>query len=284
LQLRGDAKLLSLRVLGHQIVKDRHRSFTWIKADFHLHTAEDPYDEVNYTALELLDHAKGLGFQALAVTLHNKVFEDERAFVRAQELGLLLIPAAELRIEGSDVVLLNVSAEEADDLYSFDDLRRLRRQRGDSLLVFAPHPFYRIGGSIGEKIYQCLDCFDAIEYCHFHIPLLNLNAPAVRLAEQQGKPLLATSDAHRRQFFGQNYSLIGIEKEEPLRIEAVFSGIRAGRIQRVSPTGGLSRFMALMFFLFCLHPILKRLPNAKQRRKKNRARLSKAREKHPASA
>ena len=129
-----------------------------------------------------------------------------------------------------------------------------------SMLVLAPHPYYRLGGSIGARIEQYLDCFDAIEFCHFHVPVLDPNAPAVRLAQRSGKPLLATSDAHRRRFFGQNYSLLALESigSRPT-IEDVFAAIRADRVQRVSPSGGLSRLIALLFFLFFLHPILVRL-------------------------
>ena len=246
----------------------------WVKADLHLHTAEDPLDEIDYTALELLDHAHRLGFNVLAVTLHDKVFDDPRAFARAAELGILLIQAAELRIEGADVVLLNLTPGEAATVQSFDDLRRLRARRGDSLLTFAPHPFYRLGGSIGRRLELYLDCFDAIEHCHFHVPILNPNIPAARLAEKHGLPLLATSDAHRRAFFGQNYSLLGLERHAGMpTIPDVFQAIRARRIQRVSPTGGLPRLLALLFFLFCVHPILVRLPGSKrvQARKRQQA-------------
>ena len=250
-------------------------SVDWVKADLHLHTAEDPFDEIDYSALELLDHASRLGFRVLAVTLHDKVFDDARAFARAAELGILLIQAAELRIEGADVVLLNLTPEEAAGLHSFDDLRRLRTRRGHSLLVFAPHPFYRLGGSIGKRLEAHLDCFDAIEHCHFHVPILNPNVPAARLAEKHGLPLLATSDAHRRQFFGQNYSLLGLAGSDGAPAVAdVFQAIRAGRIRRVSPSGGLPRLVALLFFLFCVHPILVRLPGAKRVQARKRRQIA----------
>lgn len=251
---------------GHHHADSEHApAFTWIKADLHLHTAEDPFDEIDYTATELVEFAHAQGFRTLAVTLHDKVFDDEAVFARARELGVLLIPAAELRIEGADAVVLNITVEEAAGVRSFEDLRRLRASRGDTLLVFAPHPYYRMGGSIGPRIEQYIDCFDAIEFCHFHVPLLNPNAAAVRLAERSGRPLLATSDAHRRCFFGQNYSLLAVEATATTpTFEAVFAAIRADRIQRVSPSGGLSRLLALLFFLFFLHPILVRLPGAKR--------------------
>ena len=232
---------------------------TWIKTDFHLHTAEDELDAVDYTALDLIDRARALGFGALAITLHDRVFNDAEVFARAKELGVLLIPGGELRIEGADVVALNLTAEEAAGVHTFNDLRRLRAARGDSLLVFAPHPFYRIGGSIGDRIEEEADCFDAVEFCHFHVPFLNPNARAARFAEKAGKPLLATSDAHRRVFFGDHYSLLGIEGNCP-NIDGLFAAIRAGRIQRVSPSGGIPRLAALLFFLFFLHPLLKWLP------------------------
>ena len=240
-------------------------SLVWIKADLHLHTAEDPLDEIDYTALELIERAATLGFRILAVTLHDKVFDDPAAFRRARELGILLIPAAELRIEGADTVLLNITVAEAAAIKTFDDLRRLRAVRGESLLVLAPHPFYRIGGSIGARIERELDCFDAIEYCHFHVPFFDPNRAAVRLAERHGKPILATSDAHRQRFFGQNYSLLGMSSDDVPATADVFAAIRAGRIRRVSPTGGLPRFFALLFFILLVHPILVHLPGSKRR-------------------
>ena len=261
------------------------QAWNWVKADLHLHTAEDPLDEIDYTAMELIDHAADERFRVLAVTLHDKVFDEPAAFRRAQERGVLLIPATELRIEGADTVLLNVTAAEAATIHSFSDLRRLRASRGESLLVFAPHPFYRMGGSIGRRIAGLLDCFDAIEFCHFHVPIFDPNVAAVRLARRAGKPLLATSDAHRRRFFGQNYSLLGLEEGTPLTIPAVFGAIRADRIRRVSPTGGLPRFVALLFFIFFVHPLLARLPGSKRRlaRRKDHPTLSGDRAPAPAT-
>lgn len=244
------------RAMTSRMDTTQGEGLTWIKADFHLHTAEDVHDAVDYTALELIEHAHQLGFGALAITLHDRVFSDPEVTARARELGILLIPGGELRIEGADVVVLNISAEEAAGVRTFADLRRLRAGRGASLLTFAPHPFYGLGGSIGARIEEVADCFDALEYCHFHVPLLNPNARAERFARRAGKPLLATSDAHRRVFFGEHYSRLGLAEATP-GVEGVFAAIRAGRIRRVCPTGGLSRLCALLFFLFVGHPLLK---------------------------
>src|SRR5205814_2814119 len=114
----------------------------WIKIDLHIHTLDDPKDAVDYSAHQLLERGQTLGFRVLAITLHDAVFGRQEVFADAAAMGILLMPAAEMRLQGADVIVLNVTAEEMAELKSFDDLRRLRAQRGDSIFTIAPHPFY----------------------------------------------------------------------------------------------------------------------------------------------
>jgi hypothetical protein len=81
----------------------------WIKLDLHIHTLDDPKDKLDYSAHELLARARRLGFSVLAITLHDAVFDRPEVFAAAQRLGILLISAAEMRIEGADIILLNVT-------------------------------------------------------------------------------------------------------------------------------------------------------------------------------
>src|SRR5881296_1293041 len=97
----------------------------WIKIDLHIHTLDDPKDAVDYSAHQLLERARALGFRVLAITLHDAVFNREEVFSDAAAMGILLIPAAEMRLQGADVIVLNVTAEEIAQLKNFDDLRRL---------------------------------------------------------------------------------------------------------------------------------------------------------------
>src|SRR5689334_19191282 len=101
----------------------------WIKIDLHIHTLDDPVDVLDYSAHELLERAVALGFRVLAITLHNAVFDRPEVFADAARMGILLIPAAEVRIEGADVILLNVNAEEVASLRTFDDIALLRERR-----------------------------------------------------------------------------------------------------------------------------------------------------------
>src|SRR3954451_15932361 len=178
-------------------------SSDWIKIDLHIHTLDDPKDVIDFSGHQLLEKAKSLGFGVLAVTLHDAVFDRPEVFADAERMGILLIPAAEMRLEGADAIVLNVTPAEAAELKTFTDLRALRARRGDSIFTIAPHPFYVLGGSIGDRLTREIDCFDAIEFCHFHHPLVNPNRRAARVARRYAKPLIATSDAHRLHAFGR---------------------------------------------------------------------------------
>src|SRR5215510_13131804 len=114
----------------------------WIKIDLHIHTLDDPKDAIDYSAHQLLERARSLGFGVLAITLHDAVFDRTEVFADARAMGILLISAAEMRLEGADVIVLNVKAEEVRELKTFSDLRALRQKRGRSIFTIAPHPFY----------------------------------------------------------------------------------------------------------------------------------------------
>src|ERR1041385_4332982 len=112
----------------------------WIKIDLHIHTLDDPKDAVDFSAHQLLERARSLGFRVLAITLHDAVFDRKEVYADAAAMGILLISAAEMRLQGADVIVLNVTSKEAADLKNFDDLRQLRAQRGSSIFTIAPHP------------------------------------------------------------------------------------------------------------------------------------------------
>src|SRR5919201_6487061 len=124
--------------------KNKINNGDWIKIDLHIHTLDDPKDAVDFSAHQLLERARSFGFRVLAITLHDAVFDRKEVFEDAAAMGILLIPAAEMRLQGADVIVLNVTAEEIAELKDFDDLRRLRARRGSSIFTIAPHPFYML--------------------------------------------------------------------------------------------------------------------------------------------
>ena len=229
-------------------IDNRH----WIKVDLHIHTLDDPKDVIDYSAHQLLERARMLGFGVLAITLHDAVFDRPEVFADAAAMGILLIPAAEVRLEGADVIMLNVVAEEIAGVKNFEDLRRLRGRRGDSIFTFAPHPFYVLGGSIGPRLLEEIDCFDGIELCHFHKGPLNPNRRAASVAEKFGKPLIATSDAHQLHAFGRHYT--SIPRPAELTIENVFSALRHGPLRLTSPAASIVDLASAVYWIFLAHP------------------------------
>jgi predicted metal-dependent phosphoesterase TrpH len=220
--------------------------------DLHIHTLDDPKDALDYSAHELLERARALGFRILAITLHDAVFDRAEVFADAARLGILLIPAAEVRLEGADVILLNVTPDDISSLRTLDDLAALRSRRGPSLFTIAPHPFYVLGGSIGERLLKYIDCFDAIELCHFWGRFFNPNRRAVDVAKRFGKSLIATSDAHQLHAFGSNYTSLPAPAE--LTVESAITALRRGPLRVTNPPCSFIDLVSTIYFVFVVHP------------------------------
>ncbi len=248
------------RGIDHEHEHEQEQEVEWIKVDLHIHTLDDPKDHLDYSAHQLLERARVLGFGALAITLHDKVFDRAEVFADAAAMGIILIQAAEMRLEGADVVLLNVRPNEIENLRTFADLRQLRARRGDSLMCFAPHPFFYLGASIGKRLLKEIDCFDAIEICHFHKGFFDLNRRARRLAAAKNKPLLATSDAHRLEAFGGHYTSIPRPREQS--VEAILHALRTGPRRLTSPGSTWRDLFNVWYFVFVKHPLRKRFGRA----------------------
>ncbi|MGI9088153.1 MAG: PHP-associated domain-containing protein [Chthoniobacterales bacterium] len=229
----------------------------WIKLDLHIHTLDDTKDALDFSAHQLLARARALGIEVLAITLHDSVFNRAEVFAEAAAMGILLLSAAEMRLQGADVVLLNITPEEAAGLTSFEDLRRLRARRGRTIFTFAPHPFYFMGGSIGgRRLRENIDCFDAIEICHFHKGWFDRNRPARKVAAQFGKPLLATSDAHQMSAFGSHYTTI--PRPPALSAENIFRALGDGHVRLTSPPCSFADLWKTIYFIFLQHPLQRR--------------------------
>jgi hypothetical protein len=108
------------------------------------------------------------------------------------------------------------------------------------------------GSSIGERLFAEIDCFDAIELCHFHKGLFNPNRRAERVARQFGKPLIATSDAHQLHAFGHHYT--GIQVQDDLTVENVLAALRSGPLRINSPSCSLFDLVSTIYFVFLAHP------------------------------
>ena len=196
-----------------------------LKADLHLHTAEDPLDRIRYTAKDLISKAAEEGFDVISITNHHQVTFNQDLFSHAQEKGILLIPGVELTIRRRHVLVLNPPPHKK--CSDFPSLSKLRRPE---TLIIAPHPYYPGRYSLNEYLLEHIELFDALEFCHFYSQMINFNLRAVEVARSFRLPLIGNSDAHFFSQLGSTYSLVYAEKN----LESVFNAIRRNRLKIVS--------------------------------------------------
>jgi predicted metal-dependent phosphoesterase TrpH len=194
-----------------------------LKVDLHLHTKDDPADVISHDARQLIDTAAELGFDALAITLHDRDLSDPHTLDHARDRGITLLAGVERTIEGRHVLLINFP-QPTDHIRTFDELRRVRTEgRG---LVIAPHPFFPDSSCLRSNLDTHADLFDAVEWSYFWTGGLNFNARAARWATKHGKPLVANSDLHDLRQLGRTYSVVFAERDP----DAICSAIRDGRV------------------------------------------------------
>jgi predicted metal-dependent phosphoesterase TrpH len=196
-----------------------------LKVELHTHTADDPIDAIPYTTFELIDHAATLGYDAIAITLHERRLDLRPFLPYAEERGIVLIPGVERTIEGRHVLLLNYSAPATDELRTFDDLKTLRRREHG--LVIAPHPFFPSTVCLRGALARHADLFDAVERNAMFVRGFDFNRAAERFAVRHGKPVVGNCDVHRLAQLGSTYSMVDAGRDP----EAICDAILAGRVR-----------------------------------------------------
>ena len=198
---------------------------TVLKVELHAHTGLDPADYIPHTTRQLIDRAAALGYDALAITLHDRYYDaaEDRAYAQARRV--VLIAGIERTIERRHFLLLNFPRECA-AVSTFDDLRALRRMFPCGLVV-APHAFYPIATAINAEIDRHADLIDALEVNSMFTTWLNFNDRAIRWARAHDKPLVGNTDLHLLQQLGTTYTLVDAAPDA----DAICGAIRAGRVE-----------------------------------------------------
>jgi predicted metal-dependent phosphoesterase TrpH len=198
-----------------------------LKVELHVHTVDDPVDRIPYTTSDVIDRAAALGYDAVAITLHESQLDLHRFGAYAAARGVVLIPGVERTIEGRHVLLLNFSRA-AERVRTFADLAWLRkRERG---LVVAPHPFFPTPVCLRGVLDRHPHLFDAVERNAMFVRGIDFNRRAERWAARHGKPVVGNCDVHRLEQLGTTYSLV----DAPPDADAICEAIRSGRVRVVS--------------------------------------------------
>lgn len=192
-----------------------------LKCDFHIHTGEDTYDSIGYSAKTLIKLAAKYKYDVLSITNHNTVYyEDVKSY--AKKHNILLIPGVEISIGLKHIVVLNC--------FDFDvkTFKGLEPMKNEGAFLIAPHPFFPHPTSMRMNFFmKHKHLFDALEYSYFYSKYVNFNNTAMRISKKYNIPVVANSDCHRLSNMNRNYSLIDAEKN----IDSVFDAIRKNRIK-----------------------------------------------------
>ena len=224
-----------------------------LKIELHSHTSDDPTDLIPYDTFELIDRAATHGYQALAITLHDRQLDPAPFAGAARERAITLIPGIERTIGGRHVLLLNFSPAATAAVRTFDDVRRLKQR--ECGLVIAPHPFFPAPSSLMSLAVAHQDIFDAVEYNGMFTASLNCNLKAERWARARALPMVGNGDVHRLDQLGTTWSIVDAAPEP----DAICAAIRDGRVQVHAQPHSPLRAAAILGSLL-LGDVRRRLP------------------------
>ncbi len=232
-----------------------------LKTNFHLHIADDPQDKIPYTAYDALNRAAELGFEVISFTCHREVVHKKEYEEYAKSKNILLIPGIEASIEKKDVVIINCG-KDAEKIKTFKDLRDFRGQN-PQILIIAPHPYVPFSGrSLGEKLIENIDLFDAIELSIFSNEITGTNRKAKETALKYKKPLVATSDTHELGCLKRGYTVINAENKTA---ETILDAVKNGNLKNEVMEMSMAKMLQFKIFfgvplllhsvkLFCFPP------------------------------
>ena len=199
-----------------------------LKVEFHAHTSDDPADRIPHSTTELIDRAAALGYDAVAITLHDRQLDLSPWQQHAADRGVVLIPGIERTIKGKHVLLLNFSAR-SEQVRSFDDLAALKRD--ETGLVIAPHPFFPAGSCLGHALMdRHADLFDVVECNAMFTRGLNFNAAAHRWARIHGKPIVGNGDIHRLRQLGSTFTMVDAARNP----DSICAAVRQDKVTLVA--------------------------------------------------
>jgi len=211
-----------------------------LKADFHIHTAEDTFVRGKSTAKEVIDTYSSLGYNVIGITNKDKVLFNPELKKYAESKGILLLPGIETKIYGKEILIINAPLGTPNNI-TFNQLKELHKK---NTLIIAPHLYFVRKDCLKNNIHKYINHVDAIEHSHFYHPICNLNKKAIRIAKKYNKPLIGTSDYTRFNCqINKNYTLIDSKKD----INSIFKAIKNKKSKLITKPLKFKHFFEIGF-------------------------------------
>ena len=195
-----------------------------LKVELHTHTADDPIDAIPHTTFELIDRAATLGYDALAITLHERQLDLPPFAPYAAERGVVLIPGIERTLKGATCCCSTTRA--AQSRFGRSPTRHAQGARA--------RPGRRAASVLSGVGLPARAIWSAMRICSTRSSAtrcssaaLDFNRAAERFAARHGKPVVGNCDVHRLAQLGSTYSLVDAERDP----DAICAAIAAGRVR-----------------------------------------------------
>jgi predicted metal-dependent phosphoesterase TrpH len=169
------------------------------KVDLHTHTV---YSKDSLTRTQaLIDRARALGLDRIAVTEHNRL---DGALAAKRLAPDLVIVGEEVKTTRGELIAYFVREEVPRGLTPQETIKRLRDQ---GAVISIPHPLDSVRRSAmgREAVLEIIDQVDAVEVLNARCVRPADNAAALLLAQEHGRLITAGSDAHVTAEVGRCY-------------------------------------------------------------------------------
>jgi predicted metal-dependent phosphoesterase TrpH/glycosyltransferase involved in cell wall biosynthesis len=170
-----------------------------IHVDLHMHTDHSP--DCATPVETLLATARDRGLGAIAITDHNEISGALAAREIADEFGVKVIVAEEVKTaEQGEVIGLFIEEKIPRGMSMAETIEAIRAQRG---LVYVPHPFDRLHSVPDyEHLVEIVEQIDILEVFNPRVALTAFNEEAERFAAKYRIVPGAGSDSHVAQGLG----------------------------------------------------------------------------------
>ena len=184
---------------GNPDVRRRIAKRRRIHVDLHMHTDHSP--DCATPVRTLLETAKERGLGAIAITDHNEISGALAAREIADEVGIKVILAEEVKTaEQGEVIGLFIQERIERGMTMAETIAEIRRQGG---LVYVPHPFDRLHSVPDyEHLLDIVEDIDILEVFNPRVALTAFNEEAERFAAKYRIVPGAGSDSHVAQGLG----------------------------------------------------------------------------------
>jgi predicted metal-dependent phosphoesterase TrpH len=196
-----------------------------LRCDLHVHTNRSHDGESGVG--EILDRAKAVGLDALAITDHDTCEGVGEA--EAAGSGLVIIPGVEVSTRQGHLIVLGVREPLPAGRHVMETIRLARSLGGVSIL---PHPYHMWRHGVARRVPESIGAVDAIEVFNSRYIVGSANRKAARVARKVKIAAVGGSDAHHARFIGFGYTLVAAEPEVPSILDAIREGktVAGGRM------------------------------------------------------